>query len=183
MREINIASQPKWLQRFTPNFLAESVSRIDFKKLADQGIKAVAFDADSTLVVYKGIEIAPELREYIVAARNHGFFSKVCIATNRRSKNLNLLAESLDASIVQASSLLNGKPKSAYFKRLLTELEVKPAECVMIGDKVFTDIWGANRVGILTILVEKFGPESLLDRILPLRKIEKWFLRRYWLKK
>lgn len=36
-------------------------------------------------------------------------------------------------------------------------LEVKPSEVIVIGDQLFTDIFGANRAGLASILVKYIG--------------------------
>ena len=50
-----------------------------------------------------------------------------------------------------------------------------------IGDQLFTDIWGANRAGIKSILVKPLGPELLLKVKLKRigEKIVLPFYRRY----
>lgn len=34
-----------------------------------------------------------------------------------------------------------------------------PEETAVIGDQIFTDVWGGNRFGALTIMVAPLGPE------------------------
>ncbi len=59
-------------------------------------------------------------------------------------------------ALLQVSSgrtpLVIGKPEAPMFEQALAYLGVPPSEAVMIGDNLLTDIEGANRLGIPTIL-------------------------------
>jgi len=52
-----------------------------------------------------------------------------------------------------AKAISIGKPHSLLFEMALHALDAEPGDCVMIGDRVDTDIAGAQRVGIHTALV------------------------------
>jgi 4-nitrophenyl phosphatase len=45
-----------------------------------------------------------------------------------------------------------GKPEAPMFRMALEQLGAQPAETLMIGDNLLTDIEGANRLGIATVL-------------------------------
>jgi FMN phosphatase YigB (HAD superfamily) len=47
------------------------------------------------------------------------------------------------------------KPNERIFTLALQQLHVKPEEAVMIGNTISTDIFGGNRVGLTTILVQR----------------------------
>jgi HAD superfamily hydrolase (TIGR01450 family) len=53
-----------------------------------------------------------------------------------------------------------GKPEPLLFEMALQRLGVAPGECVMIGDRVDTDIAGAQRLGMRTAMVRtgRFAP-------------------------
>ena len=52
-----------------------------------------------------------------------------------------------------------GKPKSGGFQRAMGRMGVTPAQTAIVGDQIFTDIWGGNNAGVLTLLVHpiRFG--------------------------
>lgn len=56
-----------------------------------------------------------------------------------------------------------GKPAGAYFAAALAELGASPAEAVMVGDDIESDIVGAKRAGLRAVLVRtgKFREETL----------------------
>jgi HAD superfamily hydrolase (TIGR01458 family) len=56
-----------------------------------------------------------------------------------------------------------GKPSRAYFEAALAELDAEPAEALMVGDDVESDVGGAKAVGMRAVLVRtgKFTEDAL----------------------
>lgn len=46
------------------------------------------------------------------------------------------------------------KPGQAGFQRAFRETGLKPRELALVGDQIFTDMWGARRAGCLALMVE-----------------------------
>jgi len=47
-----------------------------------------------------------------------------------------------------------------------------------VGDQLFTDVWGANRTGLYSILVKPINPKEEIQIVLK-RIPEKWILHSY----
>jgi HAD superfamily hydrolase (TIGR01458 family) len=62
-----------------------------------------------------------------------------------------------------------GKPARDFFLLAARDLQIDPAQCVMVGDDIVTDIGGAQSAGMKTILVRtgKFRPEDLQNAVKP----------------
>lgn len=161
---------------YVPDYMASSIEKIDFKLLAEKGIEYIAFDADSTLVPYRGIELAKSTRAYM--RRHKKLFKGWCIASNRITNDLQPIADALGVDVVRAG-LRTRKPKRRFFRRVLRHFNAQPRQVAMIGDKLLADVWGGNRAGFTTVWVEHLGRDSLTDRLTKLRRIEKRFLKRY----
>ena len=54
-------------------------------------------------------------------------------------------------------------------------------ETMMVGDQIFTDVWGANRVGIKSIMVEKINPKEEIQIVL--KRIPEKFILCNWKRK
>lgn len=162
--------------RFVPDYFAASVSDIDFELLKSKGIKHIAFDADSTLVNVWDVVISGHTLKNL--KKKLPMFKSWCIASNRITDSLKPLAESINAKVVRAT-FFNRKPSKRFFRRVFGALEAKPNETVMIGDKLFADMWGGKRSGMITIWVERIGPDNILDRVLRVRQFEKWLMKAY----
>lgn len=76
---------------------------------------------------------------------------KLCIVSNTRNKpRLKHLSDKL--GIAHASGRM--KPSREAFHDAIRITGVPATETVMVGDQLFTDVWGANRLGIPTIWVQ-----------------------------
>ena len=51
-----------------------------------------------------------------------------------------------------ATPIFCGKPQALFFQELCRRLNVDPARCVLVGDNVEADVFGAQAVGMQTIL-------------------------------
>ena len=60
-----------------------------------------------------------------------------------------------------------GKPSVKGFRRAMVRCGVTPRETAMLGDKLLTDMLGANRAGVLPLMVEPLGgPRGAWNKVL-----------------
>lgn len=161
---------------YVPDYIARSIGEIDFKQLAKDGIKYLAFDADHTLVPYRGIELDPKTKAYL--RKQKKLFKGWCIASNRITNDLEGIATALDAHVIRASLSIR-KPRRKFYAWVIEYFEAKPNEIAMVGDKLLADVWGGNRSGLRTVWVEHLGKDGPLDYVIRLRRIERKLLKRY----
>jgi len=95
------------------------------------------------------------------------------------------LARHFDAIVTSVDAGCN-KPDEGIFRKAMRLLQVKPHETVMIGDRLDTDISGANLLGITSILIrwnERYPvvvnddndlPDFILGSIKELPKLISW---------
>lgn len=143
-----------------PDFIVDSVSKIDFPRLASLGIKAIFIDLDGTVVPRSTYDVHPRIRQ---ALADSGL--KVYIATNRpKKRSLQNLITDLGADGAVHPHHIFGKPTKRYFTNALHDKAIKPHEAVMIGDRFVQDILGANRAGMYSMIVYKLDqPVNKLD--------------------
>lgn len=160
------------MEKFKPTYIIKSVDKIPFVLLERDNIKGLIFDVDNTISTM-GKGVTEECYKWIKEAQSLGY--KVCILSN--SVNLRKVKKIMSDLDVLGLCFAK-KPSTKGFKMALDLLDLKKEEVVMIGDQVFTDVWGANRFGIKSILVSpinrKEGPFTLIKR-----PIEKIILRKY----
>ncbi|MCS7310224.1 MAG: YqeG family HAD IIIA-type phosphatase, partial [Armatimonadetes bacterium] len=113
-----------------------------------QGIRAALLDLDNTLVPWQRVDIPREVRQWVEAMKRAGL--RLCVVSNtRRRRRLEALAKRLGIDYVPRAF----KPRRFGLRQALQQLQVSPEQAVMIGDQLFTDVWGGNRMGVRTILV------------------------------
>lgn len=153
---------------FSPDYIVDTVSDIDFELLKKRGIKAVLIDLDGTVVSRGTFDVDKKLIDFLKKQT-----ISIYIATNRpKSRDLKGLKESLNASGVVHPHGIYMKPLPRYFKRAASSHQLKSNQVAMIGDRYLQDVFGANLAGLTTVLVRKLGSsEGYIDT--QLSRIEK----------
>ena len=137
----------KLLQLLCPDVYVDSLPAVDLVDLQRRQIEALLLDLDNTLVPWRSHDISPAVAQWVSQACQG---MKVCIVSNSRTpKRLEKLAGQLGISFVKRGA----KPRRVGFRDALKLLGVEPSKAAVIGDQVFTDILGGNRLGARTILV------------------------------
>lgn len=72
--------------------------------------------------------------------------------------------------IVISGEFGEGKPRATIFQHALSLLELQAEDCVMVGDKLTTDILGANTVGMTSVWINRHGVDRT-DDIIPTHTI------------
>jgi len=60
-------------------------------------------------------------------------------------------------SIVISGNFGEGKPSSKLFAHAMEQIGITAAEGIMVGDKLTTDILGANRIGMTSVWINRHG--------------------------
>jgi HAD superfamily phosphatase (TIGR01668 family) len=141
------------LRRFCPDYMVKRINDLDPEDLKSIGVKGVLLDLDNTLLPWKSKEMPPETLEWIDRCRTVGL--TLCLVSNTR--NMDRLRDMADMMGLPAVAPTKMKPSRSGFLRALEILGLKADQAVMIGDQMFTDVWGGNRAGIRTIWVERMA--------------------------
>lgn len=159
-----------------PKVYINSIYNIDLKKLKKmKKIRGIIVDLDNTLVAWGKNEINQEVIDWVKEAKKLGL--KICIVSNTRSKRVKKFAEIF--GVPYYSKII--KPFSMSFINGLKILNTKKDETVVIGDQVFTDIWGGNRLKLFTILVSPIINRDAIGTF-PQRTLERIIIS-FWLKR
>lgn len=140
----------KFLKNLLPDIYAEDVYSVNYHKLYELGIRGIIFDIDNTLVAH-GAESNPKVEKLFKELHDLNF-STLLLSNNSRER-----VESFNRNINTLSISSASKPDRGCFLKALELLGTTREQTLMIGDTLFTDIRGANRVGIRTVLVKYMG--------------------------
>lgn len=138
------------LGAYFPCEYADSVFDIDYKKLYGRGYRGVIFDIDNTLVPH-GDDSTPEVDALFKEIHESGL--KTLLLSNNDTERIERFLQNIDSLYIPDAA----KPNTGGYLRAVEMLEVNKKEAVFIGDQTFTDIVGANRSGIDSILVKYIG--------------------------
>lgn len=157
---------------FVPDFMFDDIYCITPEFIKSLGVRALVLDIDNTLVTYAVEEPTPEVIAWIDGMRQSGL--SLSIASNNHEERVAKFNEKLGLFIMCESR----KPSRKAVKRACAHFGVKPNECAVIGDQIFTDVLCASRSGAVAILVKPIPyNENLFFRFK--RVCEKPFIRAY----
>lgn len=134
-----------------PSETAESILDIDYERLYRLGKRGILFDLDNTLGGRRPAKLAPEVTALLDKLTKMGFH--VGILTNRRIGTKDAVIVELEKSYPLRCRA--GKPRKSGFLDILVQMGVPAERAVMIGDRLFTDVFGANRLGIYSIRINR----------------------------
>ena len=158
-------------ERFFPDAYMDSTYVIDFEKLYKEGIRGVIFDIDNTLVPHG----APaDERAVRLFARLRSIGLDYCLISNNQLPRVKPFADAVQAKFVEDAH----KPSKKNYLKAMELMHVNLDSCIFVGDQIFTDVYGAKRCGMRTILVKPLHPKEEIQIVLK-RYLEKIVLYFY----
>lgn len=134
-------------KKLYPFEYVESVFSIDYNKLYDKGYRGLIFDIDNTLV-HHGDDSNKKVDNLFKEIQAIGF--KTLLLSNNNEERVKRFLKNIDSLYICDAE----KPKIINYQKALKMLDLEKNEVIVIGDQLFTDILGANRSKIPSILVK-----------------------------
>lgn len=155
-----------------PDYYCKNVMAISLDFLKEHNIKGIMLDVDNTLIDInkKMIDGAKEWHDKIKA---EGIKSIILSNSNKVDK-VKTVADILGIDYINLAK----KPLKSGFKKAKEKLGLNEENIAVIGDQIFTDIIGANRCNMFSILVEPVSEKDLLITKWK-RPIENWIIKKY----
>ena len=166
------------LQMMYPDEYLESTYQSDFEEMYNKGYRGVLFDIDNTLVPHgapadeRAIALFRRLKEI-------GF--QTCLISNNKEPRVKSFCEQVGSSYIYKA----GKPLPKGYLEGIRKMGIKKQNTIFVGDQIFTDVFGAKRAEVYTILVKPIHPKEEIQIVLKryLEKIVLFFYFRYEKKK
>ena len=163
------------LQRFYPREYVDSTYSIDFEALYRQGYRGILFDIDNTLVPH---DAPADERSVALFDRLHAIGFATCLISNNKEPRVTPFAEAMQTTYVYKA----GKPSRKGYQEGMRRMGTNLTNTLFVGDQLFTDVYGANRTGLYSILVKPMNPKEEIQIVLK-RYLEKIVLFFYLRKK
>ena len=145
-------------RKLKPDIKCADIYELDTESLRRGGVRGLFFDIDNTLEPYStplpSERLAARLSELVACGFTVGILSNAKRA--RIAKFVEGFPEELRAHVLYVYSA--AKPCKKGFRKLLAAAGLRAEEGAMIGDQLYTDIWGGNRAGLTTVLVPPIDP-------------------------
>ena len=154
-----------------PTEYYDSAYSINYEKYLSLGYKGIIFDIDNTLVPHDAPQDSRS-RKLLNRLKELGF--KISFVSNNKEPRVKSFNEEIGGFYVFKA----GKPKKRGYLESMRKMETNLENTLFIGDQLFTDIWGANRTGLHSILVKQVAKTEEIQIVLK-RFLEKPILAVY----
>lgn len=159
--------------KFYPDEYLDSTYVIDFDALYRAGYRGVIFDIDNTLVPH-GAPADERAKKLFAHLKELGF--SCCLLSNNQRPRVEMFNEEIGAHFIENAH----KPLTKNYLRAMELMRTDKKNTLFVGDQLFTDVYGARRTGLYSILVKPIHPKEEIQIVLKryLEKIVLYFYRR-----
>lgn len=159
-------------QKFYPTEDIKSTYDINFERYYEEGYRGIIFDVDNTLVCHNA-PADERAKKLFRRLKNIGF--EFCFTSNNKEPRVKKFCEDVQGKhyIYKAN-----KPSTKGYCKAMELMGTTKENTFFVGDQLFTDVYGANRTGIHSILVTPMNPKEEIQIVLK-RYLEKIVLWRY----
>ena len=156
-----------------PDIYLENVTKITIDFLRNNNIKALILDLDNTLIKFDR-NLLEGAKEWCENLKSEGIKLYILSNTNKIEK-VEKASKELDLPYINFAK----KPLKGGFLKIQKNLNIKNSrEIAVVGDQIFTDVIGANRVKMYSILTKPIDKKDIfMTRIK--RPLENLIIQRY----
>lgn len=144
---------------FFPSEWVESTYKIDFRKKYEQGFRGVIFDIDNTLVPH-GADADERAKKLFAELKEIGY--DVCLLSNNKKQRVERFNKEVNVNYIFKAQ----KPYARNYYIAAMDMKLSVNSVMVVGDQLFTDIYGGNRSHIHTILVNPIDKKEEIQIIL-----------------
>lgn len=159
--------------RFYPDEYLDSTYAIDFDALYEEGYRGVIFDIDNTLVPH-GAPADDRAKKLFAHLKQLGF--SCCLLSNNQRPRVEMFNEEIGVHFIENAH----KPSTKNYYHAMELMYTDKKNTLFVGDQLFTDVYGARRTGLYSILVKPIHPKEEIQIVLKryLEKIVLYFYRK-----
>lgn len=156
---------------FFPDDIQESTYTIDFEKMYEEGIRGVLFDIDNTLVEHDA-DADERAVNFFKRLKSIGLNS--CLISNNQEERVLRFNKDIGTNYIYNAH----KPSGKNYKKAMEIMGTDLSNTLFVGDQLFTDVFGAKRIGMRNILVRPIAPKEEIQIVLK-RYLERIVLHFY----
>ena len=136
------------MSKFIPDYVFDSIYDITPEILQSHGIRAALIDLDGTMVSHKTALPTEEVAAFIRRLEDNGIH--VVVFSNNNANRVGTFCEPLGVDCLSRAH----KPFARAYAQAVERLGLPIDQIAVIGDQIYTDVFGGNRAGALTCYVE-----------------------------
>lgn len=139
-----------------PKLYCKKVTDISIDYLKKNNIKGILLDVDNTLLDFD-LKLVEGLKDWYEKIKENNIKCMILSNSNKTQK-VEKVANFLEIEYIKFAT----KPLKRGFKKAQKKLDINPENIAVVGDQIFTDVIGANRSKMHSILVEPLAEKDLL---------------------
>ncbi len=155
-----------------PNAYLKNVKEITIDFLNKNNIKALILDVDNTLIDFNK-KMLDGVEEWCKNLKKQGIKLFIVSNSNKKTK-VEMVAKKLELQYIHFAT----KPFKRGFRKAAKMLQEKNENIAVVGDQIFTDVIGANRCKMFSILVEPIEKKDLLVTKIK-RPLENYIIKKH----
>ncbi|MEN6567059.1 MAG: YqeG family HAD IIIA-type phosphatase [Veillonellales bacterium] len=153
-----------------PQLVLNALSDINLEELEKIGIKGIIFDLDNTIIPWDQPAMQPDIIQWLKGLAARGF--KIGLVSNNRHQRVKEIAAQFAIPFAARAY----KPAKTGFRQVASQMELTSNQVAVVGDQLFTDILGGNRLGLYTIWVAPLSSKEFIGTKIT-RQLEKLTVR------
>ena len=138
-----------------PRLYCKNILEVTPEYLKENNIKALILDVDNTLLDFD-LKIIDGLENWGETMKENEIKCIILSNSNKETK-VKMVADLLGIEYIKFAM----KPLKRGFKMAQKRLEIPNENIAAIGDQIFTDVIGANRMKMFSILVKPLAEKDL----------------------
>ncbi len=143
-----------------PDKIVDSVYDLDLDALYEQGVRLILADLDNTIARYGEKDPSDRLKAWKRQIEGRGMTLFV-LSNGRKPARSKRFCTGFVPYISHAS-----KPWSKNFHKAMELNRRKQSETIIVGDQIFTDIWGGHNAGIrAAVYVRAIALDTIFRKI------------------
>ena len=150
-----------------PTWNVPRITDLSAAALQAAGIRGLLLDVDNTLTLHDSLTVPDGVAAWLQTAREAGL--ALIIVSNARKERVAPFAARLGLPFVWRAA----KPLPFGFWRARRRLGLPRRACLVIGDQIFTDMWGALFGGFPAAQLDPIAPEEGHRFLLLKRRLER----------
>jgi len=155
-----------------PKRYIENVTQITIEFLTENNLKAIILDIDNTLIDFNK-NLLKGAKEWCNNLKKQGIKFYILSNTNKKEK-VEKVSKELNVPYIMFAK----KPFKSGFLKAKEALKLDTSQIAVAGDQIFTDVIGANRVKMYSILTKPLDKKDILMTRIK-RPIEEFIIKRY----
>ena len=159
------------LEKFYPDEYLDSAYDINYEEFYEKGYRGVIFDIDNTLVPH-GAPADERAKELFARLKAIGY--SCCLLSNNQRPRVEMFNREIQVNFIENAH----KPSRKNYRKAMELMKTREKNTLFVGDQLFTDVYGAKRTGIYSILVKPIHPKEEIQIVLK-RYLERIVLHFY----